>query len=57
MLQEEIYSRLDSLTKDELINIIIENQLFVSENFVHKITSKQLNIPFEKFRQAYDYKK
>ena len=57
MFQEEIYSQLDKLTKEELINIIMENQCFVSEEWVRKIAKKELNIPFETFWQAYDYKK
>lgn len=57
MLQTEIYSQLDRLTKEELINIIIDNQLFISDDWVKKLSKKEINIPFEEFWKAYDYKK
>lgn len=57
MLQKDIYSKLDLLTKEELINIIIENQCFVSEEWFNKLSKKELNVPFEKFWIAYDYRK
>jgi hypothetical protein len=57
MLQEEIYSQLDRLTKEELIGIIIENQCFVSDEWIGSLKKKELNIPFEEFWKAYNYKK
>lgn len=57
MLQKEIYSQLDKLTKDELIGIIIENQCFIWDEWVKSLNKKELNVPFEKFWEVYDYKK
>lgn len=57
MKQTEIYSQLDRFTKEELINIIIENQCFISDNWLGKLSNRQINIPFENFWKAYDYKK
>lgn len=57
MLQKEAYSQLDNLTKEELIGIIIENQCFISDKRIKNLKKKELNIPFEEFWKAYDYKK
>lgn len=57
MKQTDIYSQLDKFTKEELINIIIENQCFISDNWLGKLSNRQINIPFENFWKAYDYKK
>ena len=57
MLQKDIYAMLDNFTKEELIAIIIDNQCFVSDEWVSKLAKKTLNIPFETFWEAYDYKK
>lgn len=56
MTQQEIYKQLDTLTKQELICIIVENQLFVSPEWVNKLKHKEINIPFEDFWKAYAYK-
>lgn len=52
--QKERYGMLDSLTKDVLINIIKENQCFISDKRLGKVDN--INIPFEEFWKAYDYK-
>lgn len=57
MKQVDIYKNLDKLTKNELIWIIIENWCFISEEWTESLRKKELNIPFETFREAYDYKK
>lgn len=57
MLQKEIYSQLDKLTKEELIGIIIENWCFISDEWIGSLKKKELNIPFEEFWKAYNYKK
>lgn len=56
MLQKEVYNQLDRLTKEELITIIIENQCFVSEEWVKKLSKREINIPFENFWQLYNYR-
>ena len=50
-------ARTTALTKEELIGIIIENQCFVSDEWIQSLKKKELNIPFEEFWKAYDYKK
>ena len=56
MDQEKLYSMLDKLTKQELIGIIIENGCFISEEWVESLRKKEINIPFDDFRKAYNYK-
>lgn len=57
MKQTEIYNNLDKFTKQELIWIIIENQCFVSDKWIKNLQKKELNVPFERFWEAYGYKK